>query len=126
VGRERVLPVEGHFQAAGAALEVETAGTISKAPILAAIDTHYHLDHTFGNCGYAERHIAIMAHERALGLMKERYAALQGVDKAPLLASAQRKIAEAADPQEKKHLQLDLGADQWMYGLWLPLPRDIS
>jgi len=116
VGRERILLVEGHFQAAGAALEVEAARTISKAPILAAINTHYHLDHTFGNRGYAERHIAIMAHESAPGLMKERYAALQGADKAPLLASAQRKIDEAADPREKKHLQSDLGADQWMYG----------
>ncbi len=115
VGRERVLLVEGHFQPAGAALEVEAAGMVSKAPILAAVNTHYHLDHTFGNQGYADRHIPIMAHERAPGLMKERYAALQGVDKAPLLAPLQRKIAEASDPQEKKHLQSDLGMDRWMY-----------
>ena len=116
VGRERALLVEGHFQPAGAALEVEVAGTFSKAPVMAAIDTHYHLDHTFGNRGYAERHIPIMAHERAPGLMKERYAALQGVDKAPLLEPLKRKIAEATDPREKRHLQLDLEADRWMYG----------
>jgi cyclase len=115
VGRDRVLLLEGHFQPAGAALEIEAAGMVSKAPILAAINTHYHLDHTFGNQAYADRHIPIMAHERAPGLMKERYAALQGVDKAPLLAPLQRKIAEASDPQEKKHLQSDLGMDQWMY-----------
>jgi glyoxylase-like metal-dependent hydrolase (beta-lactamase superfamily II) len=48
VGRERVLLVEGHFQPAGAALEAEVAGTFSKAPVMAAIDSHYHLDHTFG------------------------------------------------------------------------------
>jgi glyoxylase-like metal-dependent hydrolase (beta-lactamase superfamily II) len=115
VGRERVLLVEGHFQSAGAALEVEAAGMVSKAPILAAVNTHYHLDHTFGNQGYADRHIPIMAHERAPGLMKERYAALQGVDKAALLAPLQPKIAEASDPQEKMRLQGDLGAQQWMH-----------
>jgi cyclase len=115
VGRERVLLVEGHFQPAGAALEIEAAGMVSKAPILAAVNTHYHLDHSFGNQAYADRHIPIIAQERAPALMKERYAALQGVDKAALLAPLQRKIAEASDPQEKKRLQGDLAADQWMY-----------
>jgi cyclase len=114
-GRDQVFLIEGHFQPAGAALEVEAAGMVSKAPILAAMNTHYHLDHTFGNRAYADRHIPIMAHERGPGLMKERYAALKGVDKAPLLAPLQRKIARAADPEEKKHLQSDLEADQWMY-----------
>lgn len=115
VGRDRLLLVEGHFQPAGAALEVEAAETISKTPILAAIDTHYHLDHSFGNQGYADRHIPIMAHERAPGLMKQRYGALKGVDKTSLSVPLKRKIAETADPQDKQHLQSDLGADQWMY-----------
>ena len=107
--------MEGHFQPAGAALEVEAAETISKAPILAAINTHYHLDHTFGNQAYADRRIPIMAHERAPGLMKQRYGALKGVDKTSLSVPLKRKIAETADPQDKQHLQSDLGADQWMY-----------
>ena len=115
VGRERVLLVEGHFQPAGAALEIEAAGILSKAPILAAVNTHFHLDHTFGNQGYAERHIPIMAHARAPGLMKEQYGDLKGVDKAALTKPLRNKISEATDPVEKKRLQSDLGADQWMY-----------
>jgi glyoxylase-like metal-dependent hydrolase (beta-lactamase superfamily II) len=115
VGREGTLLVEGHFQPAGAALEVEAAGIFSKAPILAAVNTHYHLDHTFGNQAYADRRIPIMAHERTPGLMRERYAALQHVDKAALLTPLRRKISEATDPQERKRLQSDLDANQWMY-----------
>jgi hypothetical protein len=44
------------------------------------------LDHTFGNIACERQQIPIMAPERATVLMEERYAALQHVDKAPLLA----------------------------------------
>jgi cyclase len=115
VGRERTLLVEGHFQPAGATLEIEAAEILSKAPILAAVNTHFHLDHTFGNLGYAERHIPIMAHSRALGLMKEQYGALEGVDKAALMKPLRSKISEATDPLEKTRLESDLAADRWMY-----------
>jgi cyclase len=115
-GRDATLIVEGHFQPEGAALEVEAARAVSKAPIMAAINTHYHFDHSFGNLGYADRHIPIMAQEGALALMKERYGALQGVDKAPLLASLERKIAQATDPVDKKHFESDLDPYKWMYG----------
>src|SRR5262249_869236 len=92
------------------------AGMLAKAPVMGAVDTHYHLDHTFGNSGYADRHIPILAHERTPVLMKERYAALQGVDKAPLLAPLKRKIEAAADSREKAGVEPDLQGEQWMYG----------
>lgn len=115
VGRERALLVEGHFQPAGAALEIEAAGIVSKAPILAAVNTHFHLDHTFGNLAYAERRIPIMAPSRASRLMKEQYGDLKGVDKAAVMKPLRNKIAAAADPVEKKRLESDLAADEWMY-----------
>src|SRR5437899_341346 len=46
-GRDAVLIVEGHFQPQGAELEIEVARTVSKAPVRAAVNTHYHFDHTF-------------------------------------------------------------------------------
>jgi len=114
-GRDAVLIVEGHMQPAGAALEIEVARMISKAPIRAAINTHYHLDHSFGNAAYAEQRIPILAHERTPVLMKERYAALQGTDKAPLLAPFQRRLASATDPALKQRFEADLGRWKWMY-----------
>ena len=114
-GRDASLIVEGHFFPEGAELEIEVARMVSKAPVRAAVNTHYHLDHTFGNIAYERQKIPIMAHERAPALMKERYAALQHVDKAPLLAPLQQKIAAATDPVEKQHYSSDLGAMQWMY-----------
>lgn len=115
VGRERTLLVEGHFQPAGAALEIEAAGMLSKAPILGAVNTHFHLDHTFGNQAYAERRIPIIAHASAPPLMKKQYGDLKGVDKAALMIPLRRKIADTADAVEKKRLESDLAADRWMY-----------
>jgi len=114
-GRDAVLIVEGHMQPAGAALEIEVARMVSKAAVRGAIDTHFHLDHTFGNLGYAEQSIPILAHEKVAPLMKERYAALKGVDKAPLLAPLEKKIAQAADATDKKHKEGDLEIWKWMY-----------
>jgi glyoxylase-like metal-dependent hydrolase (beta-lactamase superfamily II) len=115
-GRDATLIVEGHFFPEGAELEIEVARMVSRAPVRGAVNTHYHLDHTFGNIAYERQRIPILAHERAPALMRERYAALRHVDKEPLLAPLERKAAAATDPLEKRHLNSDLGALKWMYG----------
>jgi glyoxylase-like metal-dependent hydrolase (beta-lactamase superfamily II) len=114
-GRDAVLIVEGHMEPAGAALEIELARMVSKAPIRGAVDTHFHLDHTFGNPAYAEQGIPILAHEKALPMMKEQYGALQGRDKAPLLAPFEKRIAAAADETDRKRKEVDLATWKWMY-----------
>jgi glyoxylase-like metal-dependent hydrolase (beta-lactamase superfamily II) len=114
-GREAALIVEGHMEPAGAALEIEAARMVSKAPIRGAIDTHFHLDHTFGNLAYAEQRIPILAHEKVAPMMKERYAAQKGADKKPLLAPLEKRIAASATSAEKKRREEDLAAWKWMY-----------
>jgi len=114
-GRNSLLIVEGHMQPAGAALEIEAARAVSKSPVRAAIDTHFHFDHSFGNPAYSAAGIPIMAHEKAGSLMKEKYAALQGGDKAPLLAPLQQRIASASSAVEKARRQDDLEKFRFMY-----------
>ena len=114
-GRNAVLIVEGHMQPAGAALEIEVARMVSKAAIRGAVDTHFHLDHSFGNLAYAEQRIPILAHDQVTSLMKERYAALKGVDKAALLAPALQKVAQAADPTDKTHKESDVAAMKFLF-----------
>jgi len=116
VGRDAVLIVEGHMQPAGAALEIEVARMVSKAPVRGAVDTHFHLDHTFGNIAYAEQRIPILAHDKVTPLMKKYYAEVKGVDKAPLLAPAEKKIAQAVDARDKQHKEGDLETLKWVYG----------
>jgi len=114
-GRDAVLIVEGHMEPAGAALEIEAARLVSKAPIRGAVDTHFHLDHTFGNLAYAEQRIPIIAHERVKPTMQEQYAARKGTDKRPLLAPLEKKIVAAANSAEKKRKENDLATWKWMY-----------
>jgi cyclase len=114
-GRDAVLIVEGHMQPSGAALEIEVARMVSKAAVRGAVDTHFHLDHTFGNVAYAEQHIPIIAHEKVTTLMKEQYAALKGVAKAPLLAPHKKKLAQAVDDADRKRKEVDLATWTWMY-----------
>src|SRR5262249_18356881 len=115
VGRDAVLIIEGHMEPAGAALEIEAARMVSKKPIRGAVDTHFHLDHTFGNIAYAEQRIPILAHEKAAWLMQEHYSARKGMDKAPLLAPLEKRIAAAKDSTDKRRKEEDLAAWKWMY-----------
>ena len=116
VGSKGVLIVEAHLHPDAAALEVEAARAVSKAPIRGAVNTHYHFDHTFGNVYYAGQKIPILGHERVTPMMRENYAALKGVDKAPLLAPYADRVAQAADSAEKQRAQGDFGAMQLVYG----------
>ena len=115
VGRNAALLIEGHFQPAGAMMEIEGARLLTKRPIRAAIDTHFHLDHSFGNSGYARAGVPIIAHAQAPALMKDRYARLKGVDKTPVLHAIEQQIAHAPREIDKQHLESDLGAAKWMY-----------
>jgi glyoxylase-like metal-dependent hydrolase (beta-lactamase superfamily II) len=128
-GRDGVLIIEGHMQPAGAALEVEVARMVSKAPIRAAIDTHFHFDHTFGNLAYAEQRIPILAHEDVTSLMKKQYATVKGADKAPLLAPAEKKVSQAPDDTDRKHKEEDLAFFKSMYatidGTTLAYPTEL-
>src|SRR5437016_686420 len=100
---------------AAAPLEIEVARMVSKAPVRGAVDTHFHLDHTFGNAAYAGQGIPIIAHEKVPALMRDQYAALKGVDKAPLLAPHRKKLAQAVDDTDKKRKEVDLVTWTWMY-----------
>src|SRR5271154_7045864 len=82
VGKDAVLLWEGYASQAGATFQLETLKTVSKVPVKAAIDSHYHFDHSFGNAKYASSNIPIWAHEKVAPLMQERYLALQNKSKA--------------------------------------------
>lgn len=110
VGRKAVLLIEGHLQPEGAALELETAQNLSKSPIRAAVNTHYHFDHTFGNSYYRSRSVNILAHERVEPLMRTVYAALKGQDTAALLAPHTARVAAASNETDRARAQSDLDA----------------
>lgn len=112
-GRDATLIIEGHFQPAGAALEIDAARLISRHPIRGAVNTHFHLDHTFGNAGYARARIPIIAHTQVPALMRRDYGTLQGLDKGPLLQPLEDRIAHARTADERQRRQAELNAARW-------------
>ena len=78
VGKDAALLFEGHWTPAGAQFEFDALRAVSQAPVKAAINSHYHFDHSFGNAFYGVQGIPIWAHARSVALMQENYAAMRG------------------------------------------------
>src|SRR5262249_51339001 len=78
-------------------------------------DTHWHLDHTFGNLGYAAKGIPILAHDQVGPLMKQLYAPRPANQRAAFLAPWEKRLAEATDPIDKSHKSGDLQTYSWMF-----------
>ncbi len=110
VGTDGALLIEGHRAPAGAAFELEALRMVSQGPVRAAIDTHYHFDHSMGNAFYGSQGIAVWAHAKTAPLMVERYANLQGQDKTGLLEPIQKRLRDAANESERQHAESDLSA----------------
>src|SRR5262245_11096009 len=106
-GKDAALLLEGFVSAAGAGFQHETLKSLSKAPIMGALDTHYHFDHSMGNAYYGANGIALWAHAATAKRMWETYAAMQGVERSvaigPLEAKAKAAKTEAAREHATQH-----------------------
>ncbi len=110
VGTDAALITEAHRAPSGAAFELEALRLVSQVPVPAALDTHYHFDHSLGNAFFGAQGIPVWAHAKTAPLMVERYANLQGQDKAPLLAPLEKSVRDAANPSERQRAEGDLNA----------------
>jgi hypothetical protein len=52
VGKDSAILLEGFASVPGAAFQMETLRTVTQIPVKAALDTHYHYDHSCGNAFY--------------------------------------------------------------------------
>lgn len=62
VGKDGIVVVDTLISAKQAQRFIKDIRKISSKPILYVIDTHYHLDHTFGNAEFAKLGAVIVAH----------------------------------------------------------------
>jgi glyoxylase-like metal-dependent hydrolase (beta-lactamase superfamily II) len=110
VGSESVLLLEGFRSPAGASFQFAALRQVSQVPVRAALDTHYHFDHTLGNAFYGAQGIAIWAHEKTAPLMVERYGPGQGPEMAKMMAGTEGRIKDAKSEAEREHAKGDLKA----------------
>jgi glyoxylase-like metal-dependent hydrolase (beta-lactamase superfamily II) len=110
IGRDAALLIEGFRTPAGAAFQMETFRSVSQVPVRAAIDTHYHFDHSLGNAHYGAQGIPVWAHAKTGPLMVRNYANMQGQDHSSILEGLQKKVRDAANDTERQRAQGDLNA----------------
>lgn len=110
VGRDGALMIEGFTTPAGASFQMDALRMVSHAPVKAALDTHYHFDHSMGNAFYGANGVSLWAHSSAAKRIVESYAPLQGADKAAVLGPFEKRIKDARSEAERQHAASDLNA----------------
>ena len=110
VGRDGVLLLEGYGSPAGASFQMDALRQVSQIPVRAALDTHYHFDHSMGNSYYGANGVQLWAHANVARRMVESYAVMQGMDKEAVLGPLEQRVKDAKSESERQHAQSDLNA----------------
>jgi glyoxylase-like metal-dependent hydrolase (beta-lactamase superfamily II) len=109
-GKGAALLIEGFAGPAGASFQMDTLRTVSQVPVKAALDTHYHFDHSMGNSFYGANGVPLWAHAATAKRIVDNYSPLQGLDQGTALGPYQKRVADAKSDTERQHAQSDLNA----------------
>jgi len=110
VGRDGAFLIEGFRSPTGAMLQMDALRMVSPVPVRAALDTHYHFDHSMGNAVYGAHEIPVWGHAKVASRMIESYGPMQGGDRAAFVAGFEKRVRDARTDTERQHAQSDLGA----------------
>src|ERR1700691_4157499 len=95
VGRDAALMIEGFQTTIGSTFQLETLRTVTQVPVRAALNTHWHFDHTLGNSVYGGAGIPIWAHVDVPARMAAIYPKWQAEDLATFLEPWEKRVREA-------------------------------
>jgi cyclase len=117
VGRDSALLIEGFTMPAGASFQMDALRMVSQVPVKAALDTHYHFDHSMGNSFYGANGVQLWAHAAAAKRIVDNYVPLQGADKEAVLGPVEKRIKDAKSDAERAHAQSDLNAMTGLFAI---------
>ncbi len=83
---------------------------VTQVPVKAALDTHYHFDHSMGNAFYGANAVPVWAHAAVARRIVESYSPLQGAEKSAVLGPLEKRVQDAKSDTERQHAQSDLNA----------------
>jgi cyclase len=115
VGRDAALLIEGYQTPMGASFQLDALRMVSKVPVRAAVNTHYHFDHTLGNSFYGGASIPIWAHAKAASRMISMYPRWQTIELATLLAPWEKRARDAKTDAQREHAKSDIEGVSGMY-----------
>jgi len=109
-GKDAALLIEGFGNAAGASFQMDALRMVTQVPVKAALDTHYHFDHSMGNAFYGANAVPVWAHATVARRIVESYSPLQGAEKTAVLGPLEKRVQDAKSDTERQHAQSDLNA----------------
>jgi glyoxylase-like metal-dependent hydrolase (beta-lactamase superfamily II) len=115
IGRDRALLIEGFQTPAGASFQMDALRLVTRIPVRAAINTHFHFDHALGNSFYGASGVAVWAHAKAAARMIETYTRMQAVDRSTFLAPWEKRVRDAKTDRLRQHAQSDVEGIASMY-----------
>jgi glyoxylase-like metal-dependent hydrolase (beta-lactamase superfamily II) len=118
IGRDAAIMVEGFQTTTGAAFQMDTLRTVTQLPVRAAINTHWHFDHTLGNSVYGGAAIPIWAHADAASRMAAVYPKWQAEDQASFLAPWEKRVIDAKTDSQREHAKSDI---EGLTGMFKPV-----
>jgi cyclase len=122
VGSDAAIMVEGFQTTAGSSFQLETLRTVTQLPVRAAINTHWHFDHTLGNSVYGGAGIPIWAHADAASRMTAVYPKWQAEDLATFLAPWEKRVSEAKTDSQREHAKSDI---EGVTGMFKPVSETV-
>ena len=117
VGKDSALLLEGFVSPAGASFQMDALRIVSQAPVKAALDTHYHFDHSTGNSFYGANNVPIWAHAAVARRIVDSYGVMQGAEKAAVLAPLETRLRDAKSELQTQHAQGDVAMLTNIFGL---------
>jgi glyoxylase-like metal-dependent hydrolase (beta-lactamase superfamily II) len=122
IGRDAAIMIEGFQTTAGSSFQLETLRTVTQMPVRAAINTHWHFDHTLGNSVYGGAGIPIWAHADAASRMTAVYPKWQAEDLATFLAPWEKRVSEAKTDSQREHAKSDI---EGVTGMFKPVSEAV-
>ena len=122
VGSDAALLIEGFQTPIGASFQMDALRMVTQVPVRAAINTHYHFDHTLGNSYYGGAGVPIWAHAKSTSRMMEFYPKWQAEDLATFLAPWEQRVREAKTDSQREHAKSDV---EGMTGMFTPVAQAV-
>ncbi len=116
-GKDAALVIEGFASPGGAGMQMEALRMVTQLPVRAAVDTHYHFDHSIGNSFYGAHSIPIWAHAKVSSRMVESYSPMQGMDRTTFLEPSQKRVRESKNETQREHAQGDVEVTTTVFAL---------
>jgi cyclase len=122
VGRDACVMIEGFQTTSGSSFQLDTLRSVTQLPVRAAINTHWHFDHTLGNPVYGGAGIPIWAHADVPARMTAMYTRWQSESLETFLAPWQKRVDEAKTDLAREHAQSDI---KGLTGMFKPVSEAV-